>query len=224
MLLSNEHRFIFVKTRKTASTSIEISMARYMRDPTDIITTITPEDEGQRAMFDVGPRNWEGPEGERIYQNHMTAVEIAELQPNCWHEYTCWTVERNPWSKCVSMFHWLQEYRSWAPGEAELKVGFKDWLLSERADLPINWWHYTIHDQLIIADVLRYEHLREELTKLCDRIGIPWDGWLPNAKSQFRPADVPYSAYYDDETRAYVAHVFRMEIQRWGYEFEEGVR
>lgn len=224
MLLSNEHRFIFVKTRKTAGTSVEISLSRYMRDPKDIITTITPEDEGQRSMFDVVPRNWEGPNGERWYQNHMTAVEIAELQPERFPEYTTWTIERNPWSKCVSMFHWLKEYRSWAPGEDELKLGFTGWLLSERADMPLNWWHYTESDHLVVDHVLRYEDLRHELTVLCEKTGIPWDGWLPLAKGHFRPPGVPYSAYYNDETRAYVAHIFRMEIQKWGYEYEEGAR
>ena len=46
MIVSHKNRFIFLKTRKTAGTSIEISLRPYC-GPDDIITRIT-EDDGNR--------------------------------------------------------------------------------------------------------------------------------------------------------------------------------
>ena len=45
MLLSHTHKFIFVKTRKTAGTSIEVDLSKFMSDE-DIVTPIIPEEPG----------------------------------------------------------------------------------------------------------------------------------------------------------------------------------
>ena len=57
MILSHRHRFIFIKTRKTAGTSIEASLSRYC-GPDDIITPVTLEDEWFRGQFGLGPQNF----------------------------------------------------------------------------------------------------------------------------------------------------------------------
>ena len=43
MIASHQHRFIFLKTRKTAGTSVEIALSKVC-GPDDIITEISPED------------------------------------------------------------------------------------------------------------------------------------------------------------------------------------
>ena len=44
MIISHEHKFIFLKTRKTAGTSIELALSQ-LCGPNDIITPISPNDE-----------------------------------------------------------------------------------------------------------------------------------------------------------------------------------
>jgi len=46
--VSHEHRFIFLKTHKTAGTSIEVFLERHV-EPGAIVTPILPEVEGHRA-------------------------------------------------------------------------------------------------------------------------------------------------------------------------------
>ncbi len=58
MILSHKHRFIFLKTRKTAGTSIEIALSKFC-DNNDIITRITEQDEVLRSKLGFrGPQNF----------------------------------------------------------------------------------------------------------------------------------------------------------------------
>ncbi len=48
MIISHEHRFIFVKTRKTAGTSVEVFLADHV-EPGAIVTPVRPPVEGHVA-------------------------------------------------------------------------------------------------------------------------------------------------------------------------------
>ena len=54
MIISHKHKFIFVKTVKTAGTSIEAFLSQHC-GPDDVLTPIFPAIEGHQ------PRNYEGP-------------------------------------------------------------------------------------------------------------------------------------------------------------------
>ena len=57
MIISHKHKFIFLKTVKTAGTSIEIALSKYC-GPDDIITPASPEDEITRSELGYpGPQN-----------------------------------------------------------------------------------------------------------------------------------------------------------------------
>ena len=67
-IISYRHKFIFVKTVKTAGTSIEVHLAAKC-GPKDIVTPIIPSNP------DHQPRNFDG-EG-KIFRNHMPARDPA---------------------------------------------------------------------------------------------------------------------------------------------------
>lgn len=128
MIISHRHRFIFIKTEKTAGTSIELALARVC-GPEDVITPVVhPAD---RALRDsLGPeyrreQNYQIPwkyltpldlvralrKGRRPqFYNHIGASDIRRfVAPEVWREYFKFCVERNPWDKVVSTYQWWRE-------------------------------------------------------------------------------------------------------------------
>lgn len=207
MIVSHRHRFIFVKLRKTAGTSIEVLLSRVC-GPDDIITPINPNVESHT------PQNDEG------FFNHMAAAEIREaLGTETWDGYTKFTFERNPWDKVVSYYWYLSD-------RGHRFRGFRDFVLQCRAQpqFPRNLGSdvdsYHVDDQLAVDFIGRYERLSEDLESVASRAGFELVGDLPHAKGDLRPDQRHYSAYYDDETRAIVAEAYAREIDLLDYDFE----
>lgn len=122
MIISHKHKFIFVKTKKTAGTTIEIALSKICGEE-DIITPINPEDEILRKSFGgKTAQNYQIPfikytfkdwlrflvkRKKKYYFNHMTALEIKQYLPkNIWDEYFIFCFERHPFTKVYSHYYW----------------------------------------------------------------------------------------------------------------------
>lgn len=216
MIVSHRHRFVFVKTRKTAGTSMELHLSRFT-GPGDILTPLTPEDETLRRERGLpGPCNWQRQDGQPDFRNHMPAADIrAAIGADAWRDYFTFTIERNPWDKVVSAYFFHKARRG-------LDIAFDDYVRTwER--LPINFPLYmdTAEPPAVLVDrVYRYEELDAVVADLAQRFGWPAEQSLPfRAKSHFRPGERNYRDYYDAETRELVAQKFRPEIDLLGYTF-----
>jgi len=94
MIVSHKYKFIFIKTRKTAGTSIEVDLNR-MLGPEDIATPIFPVIQGHT------PQNYEFKKYfgvvNRKFKNHMSASDVRKLLGDeIWKEYFVFCVEREP--------------------------------------------------------------------------------------------------------------------------------
>ena len=230
MIISHKYKFIFIKTAKTAGTSIEVFLSKLCGSK-DIVTPIGPPVEEHQ------PRNYEGfinpiPEilerpgklfsalrrsitsREKFY-NHMPAVEIRNRVPaNVWNNYFKFCVERNPWDKLLSHYHMH------AAREAG-SLTLDEYLA--RGRFPINYFRYTDRSgtKIIVDRVLRYENLVAELGEVFSQLQIPFDGTLGiGAKSEYRKDRRPYQEVFNDERRKIVERAFAKEIELHGYRFE----
>ena len=202
MIISHKHKFIFIKTAKTAGTSIEVFLSPQCgRD--DILTPIISPVEGHE------PRNHEG------FYNHIPATLVqARVPAQVWNGYFKFCVERNPWDKVLSHYH-MQAAR--ATGELSL-----DQYLA-KGKFPINYPKYTDASgtTIIVDRVLHYENLNVDLAEVFARLNLFFDGTLRvRAKSEYRTDRKPYQLVFNEAQRRIVERAFAKEIELHGYRFE----
>jgi hypothetical protein len=220
MIISHRHKFIFIKTRKTAGTSIEISLSRYCDDG-DILTPFLPaKDEALRASVGKRPLNYRKPlrqwsmrnlrrfittgRAPRLYWNHMSAAEVKrQVGDDVWNSYYKFCFERNPWDKTLS-FYYHRGHEQYNTLDQFLRLG-------EFAHC--NYDLYTMDGHLAVDRLGWYETLQDDLYDICKTIGIPFDGWLPDAKSTFRTDRQPYWEALNAEQLSVIRHRLREECE-----------
>lgn len=211
MIVSHEHKFIFVKTRKTAGTSVEVFLEPLCGEQ-DVVTPVSPAYQDAETATHR-PRNYEG------FRNHAPASVIRDLVgDDAWNGYYRFSIERNPWDKMVSMYWWRKfQYR--------IEDGFAEFCrIAVRSPnnvytCPSDYHFYTIDGELCVDRVIQFESLLDDFSSVCEHLGLGSVDALPRAKGKIRKAKRHYSVYYDDELRDLVAERFRNEIDLFGYEF-----
>ena len=226
MIISHRSRYIFVKTRKTAGTSIEIALSRHA-GPKDVITAVTPDDEQlRRSEGGVGPQRvmippwrWRRRELRGLAQaslprfyNHMPAAAIrSRVGEETWRRYFTFTVERNPWDLAVSAWHWERS-------QSRIDLSFDAYVHSPALARYSNWKLYTVDDEVIVDEVIRYDQLADGLRGVCQRLGLPRLD-LPRAKAGSRSDRRPYQEFYTPGLADRVGEVFSREIHHFGWRF-----
>lgn len=207
MIASHAHRFVFVKTRKTAGTSLEIALSRHC-GPDDLVTAISPDDEVLRAAAGgVGPQN---DDTDPTSYAHMGARRVIKvIGQQAWDDYFTFAVERNPYDVVAS------SYRYSARKPTFTKT-FADFVRTpHRLDrLALNERLYRIGGKVVVDQVYRYEELPAAVADISARLGLELD--LPHAKQGSGPH---YRELYGPGDAEIVARRFRRTIQAFGYEF-----
>ncbi len=213
MIVSHRHRFIFLKTRKTAGTSVEIALSTVC-GPDDIVTPIADEDEElRRAIGGVGPQNYQSPPLDREATNHMPARRARQILPrDVWRGYFKFSIERNPWDAVVSLYYWVYKDRDPVP--------FEEFMRQPRIVrlAELNARNYRIGGKIVVDRVLRQESLESDLREVWRRLDLPGAPTLPLAKGGVRPAG-GYRHLYNPETAEIVRREFAHAIRDFGYEF-----
>lgn len=217
MIVSHKHKFIFLKTNKTAGTSIEIGLSKYC-GPDDIITKISPADEKIRT--DLGftsPQNymsearfWRA--SKKLYYNHLKARRARKLLGRkVWDEYFKFTVERNPFDKAISRYWWDTR-------KEHVRPSFTAFLNVCPPHKLSNWSVYAMGDEVAVDYVIRFENIKEGLTEVSEKVGIgPID--LALAKSSFRSDKRPYREVLTINDRRLIERICHREIGAFGYEW-----
>lgn len=262
MIISFKHRYIFLHCRKTAGSSICVSLSRGL-GPEDLQLSALSETQAEgikltsRVRQDAALENrrerqlsstlsiW-GLRGRRARDHatkklvlrryreawgepqpqHAYAETIARAFPAEWEKFKKFSVVRNPWTKVVSDYFWRIKNLSSPPTFAEFVRAI------ERGDsmgdivrirYHDNWPLYTIDDQIVSDEVVRFENLLPSLTASRERMKIPFDGWLPYAKGNHRPksgAKADPLSFYTPELRDTVGKLYEKEIKAFGYTFD----
>ncbi len=227
MIVSHRHRFVFVKTRKTAGTSVEIALSSVC-GPDDVITPISPEDEAIRREHgypgpqhcDVAFRRYSARDAlhslrrrRRLrFWNHLSASTARRwLGDDVWGGYRTFTIERDPWDRALSLYYWrTRDLADPPPIETFLRT------VGRRS--VSNHHLYADEHGLLVDQVLRYEHLADELTALGEELGLGPLPELPRAKGSHRSDRRDPARALSPEAIAIVAELCAPEIELVGFE------
>lgn len=230
MIISHKYRFIFIKTNKTAGTSIETYLSHLCGEG-DILTPFGKEEPehfarnykgcfnivGELASFPK--REWKRSISDFVYRkkfyNHISASKVKyRIAKGIWDDYYKFCVERNPWDKAISHYYFMTRRKNMNLTLGEyLDAGFR----------RINYPKYTdLHnaDKIIVDRVIRYENLNSELSEVFGQLGVPFSGCLNvRAKANFREDRRPYQEVLTASQREKIQKLYAKEIALFGYAF-----
>lgn len=231
MILSHEHKFIFIKTNKTAGTSIEAALSQ-LCGPDDVITPFREENEQYREGR--GPQNYridhpkkpQRPLWRKLlmrperywhptvgYYEHMPAWRIRTYAgEDVWNSYYKFAFDRNPWDRQVSWYHYKTKSQKKPPT-------FKEHLETWAAYVDNH--ELYMQDQDLAVDFLgRYEDLEQDLSKALAAAGVTTPVSIPKVNANpNKDASYDYRDYYTPKIRDKVAKWYEPEIKLLGYEF-----
>jgi len=240
MLASYHKKFIYVKTMKTAGTSTEAWLERYCLPDNhqDYWSDVEYRELGEHSRYMtvtdsgiVGGR-YHGVRLNDRYYNHMPLNEIRDRmqqdRPGMFAQCMLIANARNPWDRMVSLFwnqnkHQLDLLRT-APFKQVQHLFYK--FIRSRSTAQMMWSEeprYCLDGKFAIDVVIRYEHLREDLEALSDRLDLElaWDQF-PRHKTEWRVRPEPFQSYYTDQKcidAVIVGSAF--EIRQFGYQFQD---
>lgn len=207
MIASHAHRFVFIKTRKTAGTSLEIALSRHC-GPSDVVTRISPEDEVLRAAAGgVGPQNDDTTPSSYAHMGARRVIQVIGRE--AWDDYFTFAVERNPYDVVASSYRFSARKPSFTKTFAEFVR------TPRRLDrLALNERLYRVGGRIVVDQVYRYEELPAAIADLSSRLGLELD--LPHAK---QGTGAHYRELYGPGDAEIVGERFARTIREFGYEF-----
>ncbi len=227
MIISHKYRYIFVKTRKIAGTSVEMYLNKFRRGD-DIFTPISSNHEKHYPQNYTGTFNLISELNntqfkyartsisdfvyKKKFWNHIPGLLIkSRIDPKTWDEYYKFTIERNPWDKIISHYKWKTR-------KNQNTRDFNVYL--NKGDFPKDFDRYTdLKGNIIVDKIIRYENLDIELNEVFNEFRIPFSGKLNiYAKSGLREKK-SYQDYYNDESKKIVANLYKEEISKFNYKF-----
>jgi hypothetical protein len=228
MIISHDHKFIFLKTNKTASTSIEAILCKFCGER-DVITPFRTDNEN--ARLGRGPQNYriehplkpERPLWRKLlrrperywhpsvgFYEHMPAWRIRDyVGEDVWRGYFKFAFERNPWDRQVSWYL----YKTKSKG---VRPSFESFLRDRTKAFVGNFDIYSLNGEVCVDFLGRYENLQADFGSVLEKLGLDAPQHFPRTNVADRG---DYRNYYSPATRAVVADWYANEIELFGYRF-----
>ena len=190
MIINHKYKFIFIKSFKTAGTSLEIALSKFCSGK-DVITSIVSEDEALRKKL-----KYTGPQNNITMEEHMSISKIkSKLKSDIFEKYFKFVVVRNPFDQILSAYYWHNESKKNEKKFIFLKKKKLDFhefferkakhIFQDEID------RYTENGKILIDKFISYENLKKDLSELSNLINLPenlYDVFKNiKAKSNIRP-------------------------------------
>ena len=213
MLLSHQYRFLFVHVPKTAGISMAMALHEISHHPEELLINRGLSRVGINVNH-FGRLDWRRP---RV---HASAANLRSVYGRALFDaYFKFAFVRNPWGRMVSYFHYVTSRDHHHRNKTVARFDdFGQYLRYEaRRGKTLQSDMLTDSSGKLLVDFVgRFEHLREDWSEVCRRIGVTVEIPHQNGSSHR-----DYRSYYDDESAQFVAEHWREDVDRFGYTFDD---
>lgn len=213
MLISYEHKFIFVHVYNTAGASIKEALKDYASELEKFKINRPSKEINDRPnpLYD----KW------YTYLYHVKAKEIKkELPKEVYDNFYKFAFVRNPWDRMVSAYHSILS-NTRHPYHRSFKSlrnfdEFVECLVTIKKNEEIQK-NFVIDSEgkLIVDFVGRYENLEQDFYRLCTVLNVK--AFIPPSKN---PIKRKYRDYYNDKTIKLIEDYLKEDIEFFGYTFD----
>ena len=240
MIINHSKKFIFFANKKTASTSIAISLSSSC-NKADVITPLGRDEAIRRELGYTSPRNfipwWNYPQYRYLLlkqkftqrsvlssikkiglHTHISAEEALEngyISRSMLDNYFTFCFIRNPWEHTASIFHWIKRKTT---HEA---LTLDEFIHCGRLE---RWAHscrriYTINGHMCMSRMCKYENAQEEVELIFRELSLSGNPQLPMAKSHIRKDRRSYQDILSQQQAREISRIFEYEIELGSYQF-----
>jgi sulfotransferase famil protein len=228
--ISESHQFLFIASPRTACTAIAYGVLVPHLGATRIPWDHLVDDQGNILVDSK-----HGTLRQLVDHDLITREKAASLFKFC--------AVRNPFDSLVSLYaKYTTAYRSVAEDPRSFihtkgvtdeflraqSMPFSDWVIAtytrprsprrlwlRRRRTPRHMYGWFIEG---MDQVIRFEHLQDDLASALKRVGVDRTLEVP-LQNPTAGRDKDYRSYYTDEARRLVEHVFKPDLDRFGYRF-----
>jgi hypothetical protein len=216
MIISLKHNYIYIRTRKTGSSTIE-SILRDNLGPDDIVVKETLET--------LEPILRPGASLPEVDEGLITHVSIATVKPlireDVWDRSFIFTSERHPYDKALSFTNYRLEQMGDIKRERKLSNagGFEGFLdKTVRRGNYASFGYYSIDGKSVAHDYIKLETMRDDMHRIGARIGVPMPDEMPHKRETDRVEHRPAREVLSAEQKDIVYEFCKPEFELLGYE------
>ena len=186
MIISHKHKFIFIKTKKTAGSSLELYLHPFcgVHDVvTPFNTTFDNEEKdglsqntaisltilekiklaltakGRIFLNRFKRNNWQ-------YYEHMSAEEVKFLVgQKIWNEYHKFCIVRNPYDRIISHYFFRNKRHN-------LDHSFDEYLQNKKFSRNLPVYTDWTSGEILVDSIILYENLGQDLSKVFNKLNI----------------------------------------------------
>ena len=227
-ILCQQHGLLFIQAPRTGCTAIEqLLLERF----------------GGRS---VPPENILDKDGfVRVQRKHCTVPQLLReglLHASYHHRLTTVTTVRNPFDSLVSLYvkkreayhdrltdpsSWVHQLRGYVEDMEFCRTHtFEEWILKRyavsRVDRLLGRGKRSLYGRYVegVAVVMRFERLQQDFEAVMRSLGVDGDVTIPNVNPT-RQRQTSYQSYYTPAVRRLVEYVFKPDLDKYGYAFDE---